>query len=183
MTSPPNLPLDWSHAVGEIPREGLRVVRTATGQEAARLGATLDVLSCESLEVSYHIRPITHGRYRAEGRLTAVLEQSCVVTLAPVRSVVEEPIRVEFWPADQLAHSSNVDLEHSVLEGEEVEPIENHRLEIGRIVYEIVSAAIDPYPRAEGAEFVWAEEGGSEAAQRGHSGPFAALAKWKGSDQ
>ncbi|HXF53542.1 MAG TPA: DUF177 domain-containing protein [Hyphomicrobiaceae bacterium] len=183
MTLPQNLPLDWSHAVGEIPRQGLQVVRAATSEEAARLGAALDVLSFESLTVSYHLQPMTQGRYRAEGRLTAVLEQSCVVTLAPVRSVVEEPIRVEFWPADQLAQSCNAAVEHSVLEGEEVEPIENHRLEIGRIVYEIVSAAMDPYPRAEGAEFAWAEDRVSEAAQGSHDGPFAALARWKARHQ
>jgi hypothetical protein len=170
--------LDWSHAVADIPRDGLRVSRTVTPEESVLLAAALEVLACERLEVGYDIEPLPQGRYLARGQLTAVLEQSCVLTLAPVRAAIEERFDIEFWPADQLTRSTASASDHSALATDDPEPIENHSLAIGRVIYELVAAAVDPYPRAAGAEFDWAEKkpetGGSE-----HSHPFAALAKWK----
>jgi hypothetical protein len=48
---------------------------------------------------------------------------------------------------------------------------------VGRIVYETVSAALDPYPRKSGAEFTWSDPREAEAAARAN--PFALLKKLK----
>jgi hypothetical protein len=170
--------LDWSHALADLPRDGLRVARTATPEETTLLAAALEVLACERLEVGYDIEPLPQGRYLARGQITAVLEQSCVVTLAPVRAVIEERFDIEFWPTDQLARPSAAGSDHSSLAANDPEPIENHRLAIGRVVYELLVAAVDPYPRAAGAEFVWAEQQ-PETGDPERGNPFAALAKWK----
>jgi hypothetical protein len=170
--------LDWSHAVADIPRDGLRTARTATAEETTLLAAALEVLACERLEIGYDIEPLPQGRYLVKGLLTAVLEQSCVVTLAPVRTVIEESFDIEFWPTDQLARPAAAASDHSALAADDPEPIENHRLAIGRVIYELVAAAVDPYPRAAGAEFDWVEQQ-SETGASGHRNPFAALAKWK----
>ena len=58
----------------------------------------------------------------------------------------------------------------------EFEPIEHGRIDVGRIVYETLSAAVDPYPRKAGAEFAADEVGGPLV---GDYGPFAALKKLK----
>ena len=171
-------PLDWSHATADIPGHGLRVDRTASEEECALLAAALEVPACERLEVRYEIEPLPQGRYLAKGQSTAVLEQRCVVTLAPVAARIEEPFEIEFWPTEQLAGSSPKAPERNVLALDDPEPIENHRVAIGRVVFELVAAALDPYPRASGAEFDWVESrpesGGPE-----QGSPFAALAKWK----
>ncbi len=58
----------------------------------------------------------------------------------------------------------------------EIEPIEHGLIDAGRIVFETLSAAVDPYPRKAGAEFhadAVATTASSEA------GPFAALKELK----
>jgi hypothetical protein len=170
--------LDWWHATADIPQHGLRVERSASTEECAELAAALGILACERLEVGYEIEPLPQGRYLARGQLTAVLEQSCVVTLEAVPTRVEESFDVPFWPPEQLAASSPGAPEHDVLVPDDPEPIENHRLAIGRVMFELVAAGLDPYPRASGAELDWTESR-ADAGGPEEDGPFAGLAKWK----
>ena len=85
--------LSWDHLLEEIPAAGLTVERTADQQEGQRIAATLDLVACLSLQARYQITPLTLGRYRLAGALQAVVEQTCVVTLEPVRSEIEETLR------------------------------------------------------------------------------------------
>ncbi len=167
--------LDWSHATADIPDDGLRVERSATIQELATLGAALEVLAFARLDARYTIEPLLDGRYRLSGELSAALEQSCVVTLDPVPAEIAESLDVEFWPAETLAASPAATSDHSALSADDLEPIESHRLAVGRIIYETVAAALNPYPRAPGVEF---EDAQSPKESTGPS-PFAALEKWK----
>ncbi len=54
-----------------------------------------------------------------------------------------------------------------------MEPLEHDRIDIGRIVYEALSAGLDPYPRKEGAGFEWTDPKAAEGAGK----PFAVLKK------
>jgi hypothetical protein len=170
--------LDWSHATADIPRQGLFVERSASAEECALLAAALEVLACERLDVRYEIEPLPQGRYVARGQLTAVLEQSCVVTLSAVPTCVEDSFEVPFWPPEQLAVSASEARERSVLAPDDPEPIENYRLAIGRVIFELITAGLDHYPRAAGAEFEWAESRPGTG-EPGQDGPFAGLANWK----
>ena len=116
------------------------------------------------------------GQYRLAGKVAARLTQSCVVTLDPLSQRAEGTFDVEFWPAAELPQGGEEEVE--ALSAAEIEPIEHGRIDVGRIVYETLSAAIDPYPRKAGAEFA-PDVGGRPA---GESGPFAALKKLKDLD-
>jgi hypothetical protein len=63
------------------------------------------------------------------------------------------------------------------LSAAEIEPIQHGMIDAGRIVFETLSASVDPYPRRAGAQFEGEELG--DAAAPGASGPFAALKKLK----
>jgi hypothetical protein len=167
--------LDWSHATADVPEDGLRVERSATAQELAALTAALEVLAFARLDVRYAIEPLPGGRYRMSGEVAAALEQSCVVTLEPVPAEIVESFDVEFWPAGTLAASRPATSDHSAFAPDDPEPIENHRLAVGRVIYETLAAAIDPYPRASGVEF----EGAESPKGSGAANPFAVLEKWK----
>jgi hypothetical protein len=52
--------------------------------------------------------------------------------------------------------------------------LEHGLIPVGRIVFESLSASLDPYPRSEGAEFTWQDPKSESAAN-----PFAALSKLK----
>ena len=168
-------PLTWSYRTTEIPQAGLREDRTATEAERAKVAAELEIVSCERLASDFAIRAIGHGRYRLAGKVTAQLTQSCVVTLDPIGQSVEGVFDVEFWPTGKLPQSS--DEEVDALSAAEIEPIEHGLIDAGRIIFETLSASVDPYPRKPDAEFK-AEELGDAAAPT-ETGPFAALKKLK----
>lgn len=166
--------LDWTYRVTEIPDGGLRETRQASEAERVRLAEALDVLVCRKLSSELSIRAIGKGHYRLAGKVAAELTQACVVTLEPVEQTAEGTFDVEFWPPGGLPQSSEEEIE--ALSAAEVEPIEHGRIDAGRIVFETLSAALNPYPRKPGAEFV-ADD--AEAAGPSELGPFAALRKLK----
>lgn len=168
-------PLTWSHRVTEIPESGLDATRVATPAERTAVAQALDIVSCDDLKVEYLIRALGQGRYRMSGRLSARLTQSCVVTLEPVPARIEESFDVAFWPEGSLPEVGEAEVE--ALSLPEIEPIENGVIATGRVLYDILAAALDPYPRKAGARFEWEGEDGEQSSA--DNGPFAALKKLK----
>lgn len=167
--------LDWTHTLSEIGEIGLDVRREASAVEIAAVTAELGIVACHSLVVTYRLEPLPQSRVRARGKIRADVEQSCVVTLDPVPQRIDEPFEIEFWPKGQI--ESPPPGEREALAPDEPEPIENHRIAIGRVVYEFLASALDPYPRANGAAL---DDGELVAAPRDSKAhPFAALAKWQ----
>lgn len=167
----------WTISVLAVPESGLATRRQATGAELSELARALDLPSCERLAAQYSVHAIGHGRFRVAGEISAALTQRCVVSLDPVPATVEERFDEEFWPAAAIDPAPG-EHEHEALSHIEPEPIVDGEIDIGRIVYETVAAALDPYPRHPNVAHDWSGEAsaGPDAAR---SGPFAALAKLK----
>jgi hypothetical protein len=166
--------LSWDHAVADIPAAGLTVERTAEPGERDRIARALDLTACSRLVAAYSITPSGSGRYRLRGTLTCDVEQACGVTLEPVASTIAERLDVPFWPADEIPppKSGEVDLEGE----EDPEPIIEGRIAVGRLVYECLAAAIEPFPRRPEATLELSATDADEA--RGTAeGPFAVLAE------
>jgi len=165
--------LNWSHSLGEIPESGLTAERHATPAARAEIAAALDLLACKRLQARYKVTPLSQGRYLLEGTVEADVVQACVVSLEPVESRIAEPFEVEFrpWPSGVSV------AEFDALEAIDIEPLEGDTIPVGRIVYEQLASAIDPYPRKQGATL---EQPASEAAEmREEAGPFAVLKQLK----
>lgn len=167
----------WSIGVSEIPAAGKRIEYTATEAERIAAARAWDILACTALACEIRVKPLRDGRYRVAGTIRASIVQACVVTLEPVDGTIEEAFDVEFWPADQIPslQSTAQDEWFDPQAADGAEPIENGRIGLGRLVFECVSAALDPYPRKPGATLDWQEPETSKAAVH----PFAALAKLK----
>lgn len=171
-----NSALAWIEETRELGENGRERRRIATDAERASITKALGLVACDALEFSYALRPLGEGRYRLKGDLSARLTQSCVVTLEPVPARVAELIDLEFWPTSLLAPRPS-EGEHAILGAEEPEPLAaNGQIETGRIAFEVLAAALDPYPRKEGAAFEWEEAGEGGVAK---DSPFAVLAKLK----
>lgn len=160
--------LDWTYGIGDIPESGLSAERRATPAACAGIAAALDLVACNRLEARYEIKPLSQGRYLLEGSLEADITQSCVVTLEPVESHLLEPFEVEFRPGAPTGVA-----EFDALEARDIEPLEGGVIPVGRIVYEHLASAIEPYPRKEGAVLDQQVSGRREA-EEGTS-PFAVL--------
>jgi uncharacterized metal-binding protein YceD (DUF177 family) len=166
--------LEWTHAVRDVPEEGLAVARHATGEEARALAAELGILSLEALDVTYRLAPLAGGRFALKGSLDARLTQECVVTLEPVAATVSVGLDAVFRPE---ASEPKGDLEGTLqdLEQPDEELIEHGVIDVGRLVTEELLSGLDPYPRRADAQFEWSDEKGEAASAH----PFAALAKLK----
>jgi uncharacterized metal-binding protein YceD (DUF177 family) len=166
--------LSWNHLVEDIAATGLTVERTADAEERLAVAAALDLLELARLEVRYQITPLSLGRYKLTGELEAVLEQSCVVTLEPVKSEIAETYAATYWPPEAMPEPAKGQV---ALNGEpDPEVIVAGSIDVGRIVFESLAAAIDPFPRQPGAVF---DGPLSTPAGDKPESPFAVLANLK----
>lgn len=163
--------LDWVHETRSIPETGLSVAREATPEARDAIAKAMDLVACKRLAAKYAITPIGHGRYRLKGSVTIDVTQACVVTLEPLQRSYTMPIELELRPAEEL--SENDETEIDTLK-DDPEPIEDGRIDVGRIVHEELISGIDPYPRSENAAFDW-----KDARETGRENPFAQLEKLK----
>ena len=137
-------------AVVQIPDTGLH--RDLKADQAicagvADVGGLREVLS---VSASLDVTPMSGGRYHVEGRVRARIGQTCVVTLDPMETEIDEPIDLIFAPPDQIPQMA--DLVDETEEGDaEIpdppEPIENGIIDLGRLATDALYLAVDPYPR------------------------------------
>lgn len=171
--------LDWAHDATDVPERGLDVERRAGAAELAAIATALDLVSCDALDARYRIKPVAGGGYRVTGDLSARLAQRCIVSLEPVAAEVAAPIEVEYRPRHERIGARDEREEEGEIEAltaAEIEPLDNGRLDVGRIVFEQLAASLDPYPRKSGVEFEPPPEALPGAAP---GGPFAALGRLK----
>jgi len=166
---------DWKVALGDISSNGVSGFHNATSDERNELARVLDIQACDSLTIDYKILPLRSGIYRLTGNIKADVVQACVVTLEPVASKIDEPLNVELRPTDMMPEGEQDVEEMSILETPDFEPIEDDEIDLGLLVLEHFSTAINPYPRAPGVELEIVEAGDTKPLN-----PFAVLGKLKG---
>lgn len=168
---------DWTFKISEIGKDGRDERLAATPAECTALASALEIPACRSLTVTVRLAPLSRGRFRASGSMRAAVTQSCIVTLEPVEAEIEAPLDIEFWPADDVASQAGASFD--ALGGDDPEPLDGGRIDLGRIVYELVGARLDPYPRKPGAAFDWTDTRDKAEASVPDPSPFAVLGKLK----
>ena len=147
-------------AVAQIPDTGLHrdlEADRAICAAVADVGGLREVLS---VKASLDVTPMSGGRYHVAGYVRARIGQTCVVTLDPMETEIDEPIDQIFAPPDQIPQMADL-----VDEGQEndrssdagipdpPEPIENGIIDLGRLATDALYLAVDPYPRKPDAVF------------------------------
>lgn len=118
------------------------------------------------------------GQIRAEGgdgwaltgRLRARVTQPCVVTLKPVRTMLDEQVERRYSPHLAAPEGDEVEMPDDALE-----PL-GQFIDLGAVMIEELALALPEYPRAEGAAFDSAPEEPVPDTRR----PFAGLDKLMG---
>ena len=160
--------------VTQIPDTGLH--RDIEADQAARqaIAEVAGLREVAYARASFDLRHKSGGQVQVTGRVQARIGQSCVVTLDPIESEIEEPIDLTFAPAGpttprvDLADDDRNELEDEI--GEQPEPIVDGVIDLGRLATDMLFLAIDPYPRKPGAVFE-----AQVAAADPEDHPFAAL--------
>jgi uncharacterized metal-binding protein YceD (DUF177 family) len=157
----------------------------ADAPERAALARRFGLDSLDALTASVTLTKIGAGRrVRLGANFSADVVQSCVVTLEPVPSRIEDSfILVYDEDAGRPAEAEIVVL----LKGQNSpEPLSGNVIDVGKAIAEHLALALDPYPRAPGAELsalglapAGAEEAkeGDDTDQEFAESPFKALAK------
>ena len=104
------------------------------------------------------MEPKSGGRVQVTGRVRARVGQTCVVTLDPIESEIDEEVDLTFAPeaearklADLIEEGRDDEEPPEVLDPPEA--IIGGTIDLGRIATDAIFLAIDPYPRKPGAVF------------------------------
>lgn len=153
---------------------GERLDLVADDAERRSIADRLALRTIDRLEAHVTLSQTGH-LVRAEGRIAATLEQSCVVTGEPVIAHVDEPFALMFMPEPQGTGRD----EEIELGAEDCDVVfyDGSKIDLGTAIADTLALSIDPYPRSAGADAVLRKAGVLTEEQ---ASPFAALAALKG---
>lgn len=185
MTIPSNEPRHELHrpiALREL-NEGERSweVETDTDERAA-IAARFGLVDLPALAGRFTLslvedrgEPTVH----LDGRITARVVQTCVVTLEPFESTIEadfdglctEPEQDEAPAVMALPAEEEEDVVGDIIDG---------RIDLGEVLVQQLALELDPFPRRPGVEFAGhIEDDGSDDVRPDADNPFAVLGKLK----
>jgi uncharacterized metal-binding protein YceD (DUF177 family) len=160
-------------ALDGVPPGGASVALKATADECRALAERFDLVRLDRLEGEVRLERIAGDLLHVTGRLHAEAAQRCVVTLEPVAATID----VEFDRLfsrdvpEEAAEEVEVDPE-----AELPEPLPEGGLDLGEILAEELSLALDPYPRSPDADQKLAALGIAADEGDAAGNPFSTLA-------
>lgn len=145
-----------------------------SGAELGALKAEFDLLDLGKLRLQGEIAPAGKSDWRLRAHLGATVTQTCVVTLEPVRTRLDED--VERFFTNDLPEVS-ISEETEMPEDDHIEPLPDI-LDLAALATEALALAIPQYPRSDGASLdeVNFTEPGKQAMRDEDTRPFAGLA-------
>ena len=158
--------------LSDVQRGSRTLTLVADGAVRARIAELLDLPELSRLEGEVTVAPWLDGA-DVRARWSADLQQTCSVTAEPFGESLSGELHLRAVPADSRAAPSPT-AEISVDPEAEDPPdvLEGDALDLGGYLVEALALALDPFPRAPGAEFEPPEEPPEPS-------PFAALAALK----
>ncbi|MEM6623390.1 MAG: YceD family protein [Pseudomonadota bacterium] len=124
----------------------------AKPEDCSAAARFLGIRSLDGLRLKGKLVPLADDVWRAEGRLTAVAVQDCVVTLEPVEQKIDEQVRRLYLPEDGDDEgglpTGEIDLD---MEQDDDPDTYATEIDLGALALEAVALALDSYPRADGA--------------------------------
>jgi len=156
MTNTPVPEFSRPFPVVDLHEEATRRIE-ASETECAAVARRLDVEAVAGFAADLTLVREMGAIVRLTGRFRAEITQTCVVTLDPVGTHVEIEVNRRYAPpevvADMEAETKSEEEEVPYEDEDPPDLIENGVIDLGEAVTELLSLEIDPFPRAEGAEF------------------------------
>ncbi|WP_375204130.1 YceD family protein [Hyphococcus sp.] len=131
--------------VDDVGRAGKKFQLSASKAERERIAARLETPSVESLEGEMTVTA-SRTMIRITGDIKAALTRECVASLESMTETIAEPFEVQFTrvpPEDDGAEEEDLDAP---------EYLDGAALDLGELLVQQLSLAMDPFPRKEGAE-------------------------------
>lgn len=144
--------------VAHIPDTGLHRELEASAAERQAMADLAGVREILSAQAGFDVVPKSGGRVQVTGHVRARVGQTCVVTLDPMESEIDEEVDLIFAPEAEVRRLADLieegqDGEEPPEVGDPPEAIVNGIIDLGRIATDALFLAIDPYPRKPGVVF------------------------------
>jgi uncharacterized metal-binding protein YceD (DUF177 family) len=152
----------------DVPAETGRQVTLSPDADARKaIAAVAGLRELPRLDVNFDVVRSGTAGLHITGTVSATVGQTCVVTLEPIESEIDEAVDLVFKPGPDAGASMDLSLD---ADQPEIEPLIDGMVDLGALATEFLILGIDPYPRKPGAVF--------EAPSSGEpfAGPFAGLA-------
>jgi hypothetical protein len=125
---------------------GERLAIEATEGERDALARRFGIEGVRALSAELDLVPKPGGTVSMRGRVRAVLDRTCVVTLEPLTETIDTPLSLLFRPEGEDADEIALDVGE-----EDEEPFQGGVIDAGEAAAQTVALALDPWPRAAGA--------------------------------
>ncbi len=155
-----------------IPASGQILNLTADEKEKSALAKRFGLEKIEELSANLVFKRVNQKRIRLDAVLKSRVKQQCGITLKTFVQPVEEKFSVVFISEkDDSLRSNEIDLD--MTGDDDVELLQDNKIDAGELVAEYLSLALDPFPHAPDA--VFHDEIDSESEKN----PFSVLEKLK----
>jgi hypothetical protein len=141
--------------VAQIPDTGLHRDIEADDAACRAIAEVAGLREVIFARASFDLRHRSGDQVHVSGRLKAKIGQSCVLTLDPIESEIDEAIDLVYAPSRQSLPQNDLDDDDDrpIETDDSPESIVDGMIDLGRLATDVLFLAIDPYPRKEGAVF------------------------------
>ncbi len=116
-----------------------------TEAEAEAIRALLGLRGLRKMRFQGNLAPLGKQGWALEGHLGASITQDCVISLDPVKTRIEEAVKLRFIPESDIAYGTPED----ELE-DDIEPL-GEVIDLGQVAVEALLLAMPKYPRSDSA--------------------------------
>lgn len=160
-----------------LAEEGETFRYEASDAERAAIASWLSLITLRRLEATVDATPVAKGGVRLKVAFTADVVQSCVTTLEPLSTCLQEAFELLYLPEIPGQNSTSavgitVDVD---LDEDEPEVLIGDKIDAGAAITEHLVLALEPYPRKPGVVF----DSVRPAVSKAPDGPFSALRELK----
>lgn len=154
----------------EVPADGREFVIEADAGAREAVAREASLIGLPRLQARFDLQRRGDDALHVRGQVSATVEQTCGVTLEPLRNEVNEAVDLVFSAhVEDRRDEAN---ENELHEGPE--PLVNGAVDLGALAIEFLIIGVDPFPRKPGVEFA-----SRVTEDAGSSNPFAVLAGLK----
>lgn len=138
--------------VSRIPVSGMKLALCADEKQCSALAERFGLRAVPELRAEVVLTRINKKRIRMKAAFDARVVQECVVTLEPFEQQVHDDFVIVFSSEEESSVRKNeVDLDMG--EEDDIEFLESEKIDVGELISEYFSLALDPFPHAPGAVF------------------------------
>lgn len=168
------------HPVRSIAAEPIEVAVEANDSERAALAKRFDLLSLSRLAAAITLER-AEGGISASGKVSAEAEQACVVTgdRVPATIATDFSLRFVLESAQTQGGAAEIELADDDCD---IVYFTGDSIDLGEAASQTLALALDPFPRARGADEAARAAGILREDEAKPTSPFAALAGLKRSD-